>query len=82
MELLAAFLAGWFLGSRAGRERLDELTRAWRALRATEEFEALVRAARAHLASALRDVADALDRQTSDGPEDLVARVRALFDRT
>lgn len=81
MELLVAFLAGWALGARATPERRAELVRAWRALRETEEFTTLALAVRAHLASGLRELADLVDGGTPAEPEDLVARVRALFER-
>lgn len=81
MELLAAFLAGWVLGAGATPERRAELVRAWRALRDTEEFTTLAVTVRAHVASGLRSLADLIDGGTSAEPEDLVARVRALFER-
>jgi hypothetical protein len=88
MGIVVAFAAGYFLGAKAGREELDEVLQALQAIRRSEEFNDLVRALRAHAASALREVATLLDRAGVDGTElssvsaqDLVERVRALVGR-
>jgi hypothetical protein len=82
MGLLLAFAAGWLVGARAGPQHQAELLGAWRALRETEEFAALGAAVRAHLAGALRGLADTIEGTSGlDDGDDLVERVRSLFER-
>lgn len=82
MELIAAFVAGYLLGARSAPGRLDELARAWRALCDTEEFAALATAVRRHVAHTLRELAAVCDvPRPGAADDDLVGRVRALFER-
>jgi hypothetical protein len=88
MGIVLAFAAGYFLGAKAGKEELDEVLQAVQAIRRSDEFNDLVRALRAHAASALREVATLLDRAGVDATDvsslstqDLVERVKALVGR-
>ena len=74
------------LGSRGGDESFDEVVRALRAIRQSEEFDGLVRAAKVHAAASLRGLAEMVE-QLGDGgdervvPSDLLERVRLLASR-
>ena len=86
MGMLFVFAAGYVLGSRGGDESLDEVVKALRAIRRSEEFDGLVKAAKVHAASSLRGLADMVE-QLGDGgdervvPSDLLERVRLLASR-
>ncbi|HEY5875323.1 MAG TPA: hypothetical protein VIT64_08485 [Ilumatobacteraceae bacterium] len=88
MGMLIVFAAGYVLGSRGGDESFDEVVKALRAIRRSEEFDGLVKAAKVHAASSLRGLADMVE-QLGDGdggdvrvvPSDLLERVRLLGSR-
>ncbi len=86
MGLLFVFAAGYVLGSRGGDESFDEVVKALRAIRQSEEFDGLVRAAKVHAAASLRGLAEMVE-QLGDGgdervvPSDLLERVRVLASR-
>ena len=78
MGMLFAFAVGYILGARAGREGLDELAESMRALRESEEFAALVSAARSYVSHALHE-AGAYVAPDSDRPlnaTELLSRLR------
>jgi hypothetical protein len=86
MGMLIFFAAGYVVGSRGGDESLDEVVKAVRAIRRSEEFDGLVRAVRAHAADTLRGLAGTIDRlggdaDNRDAPSDLLDRVRLLASR-
>jgi hypothetical protein len=86
MGMLIVFAAGYVLGSRGGDESFDEVVKALRAIRRSEEFDGLVKAAKAHAASSLRGLADMVEQLGDRGdervvPSDLLERVRVLANR-
>jgi hypothetical protein len=86
MGMLIVFAAGYVLGSRGGDESFDEVVKALRAIRRSEEFDGLVKAAKVHAASSLRGLADMVERLGDGGdepvvPSDLLERVRVLAGR-
>ena len=78
--MFVALFVGYVIGARAGSKELDQLVESLRALRETEEFAAVLSAARAHLAHTLRDLADMVDGggRTPADSADLVDQVRHL----
>ena len=62
MGMLFVFAAGYVLGSRGGDESFDEVVKALRAIRRSEEFDGLVKAAKVHAASSLRGLADMVEQ--------------------
>jgi hypothetical protein len=87
MGFLVAFAAGYVLGARSGREELEEVIAAFRAVIGSEEVADLVAAARLHLGHTLRELAGVVDGRGGpgdEGPEgpasgdELVERVRRL----
>jgi hypothetical protein len=83
MKLLLALAVGYVVGAKTGGKDLDQLGRSLKALCETDEFADVVSAARAQLATTLRDLASIADGgQPATVPGgDLVARVRSLVDR-
>jgi hypothetical protein len=81
MGPFAAMAVGYVIGTRAGGRDLDQLVRALRALRETEEFGDVVWALRSQLGQTLRGLADVLDghRAPTAGASDLVDQVRSMF---
>jgi hypothetical protein len=53
MGMLVGFVVGYLVGSRAGREGLEELTKAWATIRESDEFKALTAATAAFARRAL-----------------------------
>ena len=86
MGMLFVFAAGYVFGSRAGDDSLDEVVKALRAIRRSEEFDGLVKAAKVHAASSLRGLADMVEQLGAGDDErvvssDLLERVRLLAGR-
>lgn len=80
MELLLAFVIGWAAGARGGEQGFREVVDAARELRHSDEFRALVRAMKAHVASGLRTLSEVLDdHQEEVTPDSVVARVALLM---
>ena len=81
--MFVALFVGYVIGARAGSTELDQLVESLRALRETDEFAAVVSAARAHIARTLRDLADMVDGGARPPVEsaDLVDQVRHLIGR-
>lgn len=87
MRVFVALAAGYVIGARAGSKDLDDLTRALKALRDSDELADVVTALRSHLGQTLRELAAAVDGQPRgqlDAAEagDLVDRVRHLVGRS
>lgn len=61
MGLILAFIAGYVIGARDGSEALDEVIDAARAVAASQEFEDLVTALRAHVGHVLQEVGRRID---------------------
>ena len=79
MGVLLAFAVGYTLGARAGHRGFDELVASMKAIRDSEEFHAMLAAARSHTGYILQEVAQLLG--DTDGPpilDDLVHRVNAM----
>ena len=86
MGMLIVFAAGYVLGSRGGDESFDEVVKALRAIRRSDEFDGLVKAAKEHAASSLRGLADMVEQLGAGDdervvPSDLLERVRLLAGR-
>jgi len=82
MGLLLAVAVGYTLGARAGPRGFDELVASIKAIRASEEFAAMLAAARSHAGYVLKEVAELLGNE--DGApilDDLVHRVNAMTHR-
>ena len=82
MGLLLVFAAGYVMGARAGGESLDELVDAVHAIRASEEFDDLVKALRKHAAHSLRGLATMLENGREPAIErdsgDLLDRMKLI----
>jgi hypothetical protein len=79
MGVLLAFALGWGVGARAGSAGFDEVVEALQTVRRSEELEALLAVARAHLAAALSEVGKLVSGETPvPEPVDLLARVQRL----
>ena len=61
MGLVLAFIAGYVIGARDGSDALDEVIDAAKAVAASQEFEDLVRALRAHTGHLLQEVGRRID---------------------
>lgn len=61
MGLVLAFIAGYVIGARDGSDALDEVIDAAKAVAASQEFEDLVRALRAHAGHVLQEVGRRID---------------------
>lgn len=82
MGLLLVFAAGYVMGARAGNESLDELVDAVHAIRASDEFDDLVKALRKHAAHSLRGLATMLENGREPAiqrdPSDLLDRMKLI----
>jgi hypothetical protein len=85
MGVIMAFLAGYAIGARAGKDDLDELVRSFNAIRESEEFADFTAVLRSHAAHTLRGLAGILEGEPGEGEpaihlmtEDVVDRVRHL----
>ena len=82
MGLLLVFAAGYVMGARAGSESLDDLVDAVQAIRASEEFDDLVKALRKHAAHSLRGLATMLENGREPAvqrdPSDLLDRMKLI----
>ena len=61
MGLVLAFIAGYIVGARDGSDALDEVIDAAKAVAASQEFEDLIRALRAHAGHLLQEVGRRID---------------------
>lgn len=82
MGLLLAVAVGYALGARAGHRGFDELVASIKTIRDSEEFHAMLAAARSHAGHVLQEAADLLGHKAG-APilEDLVPRVSAMTEK-
>ena len=66
MGLVLAFIAGYVIGARDGSDALDEVIDAAKAVAASQEFEDLVRALRAHAGHLLQEVGRRIDPTSNE----------------
>ena len=78
MDSVVIFLAGYSLGAKAGTKGYQEVVRAAKAIQESEEFRAMLRALRSHLAHALREAADLLGGTEPVVMGDVLQRARRL----
>jgi hypothetical protein len=64
--LVLAFIAGYVIGARDGSDALDEVIDAAQAVAASQEFEDLVRALRAHVGHVLQEVGRRIDPSSGE----------------
>jgi len=84
---IVTFAIGYFVGLQTEKKEFDDLARALKALRQSEEFAGVVMAARSHLGHSMRALANVVDGGSAlagrparlDDEADLVARVKDLF---
>lgn len=78
MGMLFAFAAGYVVGARAGRERLEEVAESIRAVRDSEEFAALVSATRSYVSHVLEEASElvAPEAERPLNATDLLGRLR------
>jgi hypothetical protein len=82
MSILAALVAGFVIGTKAGGEEWDQVRQSLVALYGSEEFADVVTATRAQVAKTLRVVAQMVDAEPEEVHDtDVVARVRHLIAR-
>jgi hypothetical protein len=80
MSILAALVAGFVIGTKAGGEEWDQVRQSLVALYGSEEFADVVTATRAQVAKALRVMAQMVDAEPEEvNDTDVVARVRHLI---
>jgi type II secretory pathway pseudopilin PulG len=77
--ILAAFAVGYAFGAKAGVEGLEEVVASIKALRDSQEFEALVSATRSYLSHALQSLGESLapESQRPQTVTDLLGRLRS-----
>ena len=80
MGVLFAFLVGWTIGARGGKQGYDDVLAAAKEVLASDEFATLKAATRSHASFTLRQLAEWLQetREPGSGVEDVLARVRRL----
>ena len=79
MGMAVAFGVGWSLGARLGTEGFHEIADAAKAVRATEEYDALVAIARSHGADVLMRMSKLVSGEVAmPEPVDLLARVKRM----
>jgi hypothetical protein len=82
MGVFVALAVGYVVGARTGSKDLDQVTRALKALSASEEFADVVSAVRSHVGHTLRELAGMIEGAPDEpNANDLVDRVRHLFAR-
>jgi hypothetical protein len=54
MGTLIGFIVGYYLGAKAGPEKIEELTQAWQTIQESEELQALVEIAKATVENAMQ----------------------------
>lgn len=80
MSILAALVAGFVIGTKAGGEEWDQVRQSLVALYGSDEFADVVTATRAQVAKALRVMAQMVDVEAEEVRDtDVVARVRHLI---
>ncbi len=83
MGLVLAFVAGYVIGARDGSEALDEVIDAAKALAASQEFDDLVRALRAHVGHVLQEVGRRIDPSSGEemSMSSILAQARDIVQR-
>ena len=83
MGLVLAFVAGYVIGARDGSEALDEVIDAAKALAASQEFDDLVRALRAHVGHVLQQVGRRIDPSSGEemSMSSILAQARDIVQR-
>lgn len=82
MGTLFGFAVGYLLGSKAGSDAYDELTRSAKAILDSEEFQSFVAILREHTRHALRQLGDLAGGEgESLGFDDLLREARARLQR-
>jgi hypothetical protein len=81
MGVLFAFLTGWVMGARGGKEGFDDVVAAAKDVAHSEEFATLTVAVRRHLGSSLRQLGDYLSDPAAQLPsvDDVLGRARELL---
>ena len=80
MGILAAFFAGWVVGSRTGERGYQDVVAALRRLRDSQEVRDLAQALRSHLGYTLEDIAHRLrDEGQPVNVGDVVEAARRLL---
>jgi hypothetical protein len=82
MGVLLAFLVGWAIGARGGKDGFDEVVVAANDVLKSEEFAMLKSASRTHGIFALRQLVEWLETPKSTDVEDILARARRLVQRS
>jgi hypothetical protein len=82
MGVLLAFLVGWSVGAKAGPSGFEDVVEAAKAVRASQEFSALLAVVRTHTADSLAALGKVVSGETPM-PEagDLLAQVQRLAAR-
>jgi hypothetical protein len=91
MGVVLVFAAGYVMGTQSRDETMDDVVKALRAIRESDEFHGLMKAVKQHAAGSLRGLAGMLERMGDDAAEagagaapgagvasDLLDRVRFL----
>ena len=83
MGLVLAFVAGYVIGARDGSEALDEVIDAAKALAASQEFDDLIRALRAHVGHVLQEVGRRIDPSSGEemSMSSILAQARDIVQR-
>ncbi len=83
MGLVLAFIAGYVIGARDGSEALDEVIDAAKAVAASQEFEDLVKALRAHVGHVLQEVGQRIDPSSGEpvSMSTILGRARDIVQR-
>lgn len=84
MGVLLAWAMGYVVGARSGVHDFDDVVRAFKELRESDEARDLWSVVRSHLAHALRSAAEMLEEADPPGVEmanDLVERVKLMIRR-
>ncbi len=80
MSILAALVAGFLIGTKAGGDEWDQVRQSFVALYGSDEFADVITATRAQVAKTLRVMAQMVDVEPEEVPDtDVVARVRHLI---
>jgi phage shock protein A len=80
MGTLFGFVVGYVIGARSGSRTFDEVVDALRAIRDSEEFQALLDATRRHIRATARDLSARLaSDEAAPAASEVIARARARF---
>lgn len=83
MGVLFAFLTGWIIGARGGKQGYEDVVTAAKELAASDEMATLSVAVRRHLGYSLKQLGDWLSDPTTTLPDvdDILARAQRLVGR-